>query len=77
MAGLKRLNENGHDSATLLNRILNLEIHLVLALSLIFSQHFYGIVIFILTWYMIALIEYYRLITANLQYRKTQKYRNK
>ena len=73
MVGLKCLNEYDHNSATLLNRILNLEIYLVLALSLIFSKYFYDILIFILTWCMIALVEYCRLITAKLQYRNTQK----
>ena len=49
MAGLKWLNEYDHNSSTLLNSILNLEIHLVLALSLTFSKYFYDVLIFILT----------------------------
>ena len=49
MAGLKWFNEYAHNSATLLSSILNLEIHLELALSLTFSKYFYDVVIFILT----------------------------
>ena len=73
MARLKWLNEYDHNSATLLNSVLNLEIHLVLALILTFSKYFYDVVIFILTWCMIALIEYCCLITTKLQYKNTKK----
>ena len=49
MAGLKWFNEYDHNSATLLSSILNLEIHLVLAMSLAFSKYFCDVLIFILT----------------------------